>query len=218
MKFERQRSLSAAILSATTLALSSSPAEPPGDTAEPGTSVSPREQLAQGVELLKSGKFEDAERALTSAKEQAQHSSDPAVAAESIAELIRVNVALENYDAVGLWRTEVRTKQGDTMVTSPVVAKDSFSDGSELDGPDELKERLASEYGDRFARSLMRRLLTYALGRSLDLRDEKAVQELDKEFAAAGYRMRDMIQLVVSSELFNKHDHKHEHEEKILAP
>ncbi len=127
-------------------------------------------------------------------------------------------IALENYDAVGLWRTEVRTKQGDKLVTSPVVAKDSFSNGSELDGPDKLKELLACEYGDQFARSLMRRLLTYALGRSLDLRDQKAVKELDKKFAADGYRMRDMIQLVVSSELFNKQDHKHEHGEKILAP
>ena len=123
-------------------------------------------------------------------------------------------IALENYDAVGLWRTEVRTKKGDKMVTSPVVSKDSFSNGSELDGPDKLKERLACEYGDQFARSLMRRLLTYALGRSLDLRDQKPVKALDEKFAAAGYRMRDMVQLVVSSELFNKHAN----EEKILAP
>jgi hypothetical protein len=123
-------------------------------------------------------------------------------------------IALENYDAVGLWRTEVRTKKGDKMVTSPVVAKDSFSNGSELDGPDKLKERLACEYGDQFARSLMRRLLTYALGRSLDLRDQKPVKALDEKFAAAGYRMRDMVQLVVSSELFNKPAN----EEKILAP
>ena len=123
-------------------------------------------------------------------------------------------IALENYDAVGLWRTEVRTKKGDKMVTSPVVAKDSFSNGSELDGPNSLKERLACEYGDQFARSLMRRLLTYALGRSLDLRDRKAVQALDEKLSTAGYRMRDMVQLVVSTELFNKH----EHEEKILAP
>jgi hypothetical protein len=123
-------------------------------------------------------------------------------------------IALENYDAVGLWRTEVRTKKGDKMVTSPVVSKDSFSNGSELDGPDKLKERLACEYGDQFARSLMRRLLTYALGRSLDLRDQKPVKALDEKFAAADYRMRDMVQLVVSSELFNKHAN----EEKILAP
>jgi len=123
-------------------------------------------------------------------------------------------IALENYDAVGLWRREVRTKQGDKMLTSPVVAKDSFSNGSELDGPEALKERLACDNGEQFVRSLMKRLLTYALGRSLELRDQKSVNELEKWIAADGYRMRDMIHRIVSSDLFNKH----EHDEKILAP
>jgi ABC-type thiamine transport system ATPase subunit len=46
------------------------------------------------------------------------------------------------------------------------------------------------------------------------LRDQKPVKALDEKFAAADYRMREMVQLVVSSELFNKHAN----EEKILAP
>ena len=111
-------------------------------------------------------------------------------------------IALENYDAVGLWREEIRTKQGDKFATSPIVTQDTFSDGSELTGPDILRERLACEFGDKFARSVLERMLTYAIGRPLDVVDQESVQDLAQRFADKDYRMRDLIQLVVSSQLF----------------
>jgi hypothetical protein len=132
----------------------------------------------------------------------AAHRQDPSCAS-CHRDLDPWGIALENFDAVGLWREEIRIKQGDKFITSPIVAQDTFSDGSELTGPDILKERLACEFGDEFARSVLERMLTYALGRPLDVIDQKSVRELEKGFADQNYRMRDLIQLVVSSQLFH---------------
>ncbi len=122
-------------------------------------------------------------------------------------------IALENFDAVGLWREELRVSRGEEFVKSPIVAKDIFSDGFELAGPEQLKERLGCDLSDRFARSVLSRLLTYALGRPLDVMDHAATLELEKQFADSGYRMRDLLKIIVASDLFrgstfgrNQHD------------
>jgi hypothetical protein len=49
---------------------------------------------------------------------------------------------------------------------------------------------------------LVSRLLGYAIGRRLELSDQPVVHELTTEFAANRYRMRDLIQRIVASELF----------------
>ena len=55
---------------------------------------------------------------------------------------------------------------------------------------------------DQFARAFTVKLFTYALGRRLELVDEKAVDELTKKFSASDYRIKPLIQLVVASETF----------------
>ncbi len=133
----------------------------------------------------------------------AAHRQDPSCAS-CHRDLDPWGIALENFDAVGLWREEVRTKRGDTWEMSPIVANDTFSDGVELAGPEALKDRLACEFGEEFAKSVLVRMLTYALGRPMDVVDQMAVQKLEKQFAARGYRMRDLLQLIVASELFQR--------------
>ncbi len=98
-------------------------------------------------------------------------------------------IALENYDAVGLWRKEA-------------VAKDSFPDGREVDGVASLKDYLLEEQVDQFAKSLVTRLMTYALGRQPELNDQQAIDDITAEFAANDYRMRDLIQKLVKSAPF----------------
>jgi hypothetical protein len=46
------------------------------------------------------------------------------------------------------------------------------------------------------------KLLSYALGRRLELSDQQAVDDLTSKFAADGYRMRHLILAIVSSEPF----------------
>ncbi|WP_145048684.1 DUF1592 domain-containing protein [Lignipirellula cremea] len=108
-------------------------------------------------------------------------------------------IALENFDAVGLWRDEIRRPQG---AAQPVNATDVLPGGRRLEGFDSLRDYLATDRKDDFARSLATRLLTYAVGRRLELLDQPAVDELTRNFAADGYRMRQLILAVVNSEPF----------------
>ena len=56
----------------------------------------------------------------------------------------------------------------------------------------------------RFAEAFPTTLLTYGLGRSLELTDEKTVKELTAKFIESDYRIANLIQLVVASEPFHK--------------
>ena len=108
-------------------------------------------------------------------------------------------IALENFDAVGLWRDHVRRKKGRKFEKIPVIAKDKLPNGHELDGVDQLKKYLITHKKKEFARSLVARLMTYALGRRLELSDRKAIKEISNKFAEDKYRLRNLIlKLVVS--------------------
>ncbi|MCA9129960.1 MAG: DUF1592 domain-containing protein [Planctomycetales bacterium] len=131
------------------------------------------------------------------------HRSDPSCA-KCHRDLDPWGIALENFDAVGHWRDEIRRKQGDTWIAFPVMAADSFSNGFSVDGPEAIRQYLVSEFSDEFARSLLSRMLTYALGRPLDVADRAALQEMEREFASRDYRLRDLVQLVVASDLFQE--------------
>ena len=111
-------------------------------------------------------------------------------------------IALENFDAIGLWRTEVRRKKDKKFETQPVVASDVLPNGRELDGVASLKEYLVTDRRGDFARSLVSRLLSYALGRRLELSDSRAIDELSKAFSENDLRMRSLIHAIVQSEPF----------------
>jgi len=111
-------------------------------------------------------------------------------------------IALEHFDAVGLWRDNVRRKSGGKFETLPVNATDHFPDGREIAGVDSLKELLIVERKDQFARGLVVRLLTYALGRRLELSDQSAIDDLTSEFAEGDYQLRRLIHQIVASQLF----------------
>jgi len=111
-------------------------------------------------------------------------------------------IALENFDAVGLWRDEVRRKAGKKFETLPVNASDVFPGGLTINGVDDLKKHLVTERKDDFARSLVARLLTYALGRRLELSDEDAIDDLTSQFASNDFNLKQLIQSIVVSEPF----------------
>lgn len=111
-------------------------------------------------------------------------------------------IALENYDAIGLWRDTIRRKVGNRFETLPIMASDMLPGDIQLDGMKSLKRHLVTSRRDDFARSLVSRLTTYAIGRQLELGDETTVDRLTATFAADDYRMRSLIKLIVSSEVF----------------
>ena len=97
---------------------------------------------------------------------------------------------LENFDAVGAWRT--------TDGKFPIDASGKLPDGSEYTGPDELRAVLRSRPG-AFAEALTSKLLTYALGRGLERYDRRTVKEIAARLPARDYRFSALVLEIVNS-------------------
>lgn len=122
-------------------------------------------------------------------------------------------VPLESFDAVGLWRTEIQGEKVARQVQAkgsasaaakgvPVDGRSELSDGTHVDGPSELKHVLAAKRREQFARAVVRRFLSYALGRSLDFSDEPTVDALTRNFLLAELRPRALIEEIVLCDRF----------------
>jgi hypothetical protein len=105
-----------------------------------------------------------------------------------------IGFGLENFDAVGVWRTE---EDGVAIDASGTVGGQAFS------GPTEFKQRLRSKPG-RFTRCLAEKLLTYALGRGVESFDRPALTEIVERTTAADWRFSALIEAVVQSDPFLK--------------
>jgi hypothetical protein len=74
-------------------------------------------------------------------------------------------------------------------------------DGTELKGPDDLREALLRR-PDQFVQTFTERLLTYALGRTLDHEDMPTVRKLVREAQQEEYRFSALVWAIVQSEPF----------------
>jgi hypothetical protein len=100
---------------------------------------------------------------------------------------------LENYDAIGRWRD----REGE----APIDASGVLPGGQSFDGPSELKAIIAGNES-AFTRALAEKMLTYATGRGMEIRDRAAVRRIAQRVEANGYRMRELILAIVDSEVF----------------
>jgi len=100
---------------------------------------------------------------------------------------------LENFDAVGTWRT----RDGNF----PIDARGTLPDGNEFDGPVELRGILAAQR-EAFARCLTSKLLTYALGRGLEKYDSLTVRRIAGRLPQADYRFSALVLEIVNSAPF----------------
>jgi hypothetical protein len=103
--------------------------------------------------------------------------------------------ALENFDAVGVWRDR------DRYAGVPIDSAAELPDGTPIAGPDDLREALI-EYPEQFVQTFTERLLMYALGRAVDYRDMPAVRKIVREAGRDDYRFSSVIWQIVSSEPF----------------
>jgi len=101
--------------------------------------------------------------------------------------------ALENFDAVGGWRT---ADSG-----SPIDASGQLVDGTRVDGPVSLRQALL-RHQEEFAGTAASKLLTYALGRGVEYFDEPAIRKIVSESAQSDYRWSDLILGIVRSTPF----------------
>ena len=88
-----------------------------------------------------------------------QHRKNP-VCASCHARMDPLGFALENFDAIGRWRT---VDDGETRIDP----SGTLPDGTKFQGPDGLRRVLLAR-GDQFVETLTEKLLTYALGRGLE--------------------------------------------------
>lgn len=97
---------------------------------------------------------------------------------------------LENFDAVGAWRT----MDG----KFPIDASGVLPGGYEFEGPDELRAVLRGQSGP-FSEALTSKLLTYALGRGLERYDTRVVKQIAARLPARNYRFSALVLEIVNS-------------------
>ncbi|PYR27904.1 MAG: hypothetical protein DMF98_04415, partial [Acidobacteria bacterium] len=129
-----------------------------------------------------------------SMREQMQVHRANAVCAACHARMDPIGFALENYDAVGRWRSE----DAGTMID----ASGKLPDGTDFQGPAGLSQLLLTRYRDDFVRTATEKLLTYALGRGVEYYDFPAVRSIDREAARDNYRISSLILAIVKSTPF----------------
>ena len=105
-----------------------------------------------------------------------------------------LGLALENYDAVGKWRTT-----GEASL--PIDASGNLPDGTAFEGPTGLRTLLL-ERREQFIGTLTEKLLAYALGRGPEYYDRPTVRAITRSAASENYRWSSIITGIVQSTPF----------------
>ncbi len=104
-------------------------------------------------------------------------------------------ILLENYDAIGQWRTKV-----DSSSILP--------DGTRVGSVTEFTEYLKSKKQSQLMKAIVHHMMIYALGRDLDILDEKEAEVIYSAFRASGYKLSYLVQAIVLSDAFtNRQQH-----------
>ncbi len=123
-----------------------------------------------------------------------QHRKNPSCAS-CHARMDPIGFGMENYDAVGGWRT----KDGDTAIDS----SGKLPSGQAFNGPNELKTILLQKKNE-FARCLTEKLLTYAIGRGVQPTDRCNLDTMTQTIAKEDYKFSALVTTIVLSEPFRK--------------
>ncbi len=75
--------------------------------------------------------------------------------------------------------------------------------GQKVAGISDLKQVLKPDLQDQFARGLVRHVLAYSLGRSLDYTDREDIDALVEAFENSGYQLDELLVQIVKSTPFN---------------
>ena len=126
----------------------------------------------------------------------AKHRDNPACAS-CHARFDSFGLTFESYGPVG----EARTKD---LAGQPVDTQATFPGGSQGAGLAGLQSYIRANREKDFLDNLSRKMLVYALGRSLLLSDEPLIQRMNARLAASGYRFSALVETIVTSPQFLK--------------
>jgi mono/diheme cytochrome c family protein len=136
-------------------------------------------------------------RILTMRERMEEHRKNPVCAAcHKIMDPI--GLSMENFDAVGAWRT----RDGGTL-GSPINASGELLDGTKVDGVVTLRQALLAQ-PELFVGTVAEKMMVYALGRGLAYYDMPEVRRIVRESASQNYRFSSLILGVVNSTAFQK--------------
>ena len=129
---------------------------------------------------------------LTMREAMAMHRENPACRVCHAA-MDPIGFSLENYDAVGKWRTQ--------FAGQAIDASGLLPDGNTFDGPDGLRGLLL-ERPDDFVGTITEKLMRFALGRSLEYYDMPEVRGIVRAAREDDYRWSSVILGVIKSAPF----------------
>jgi hypothetical protein len=105
--------------------------------------------------------------------------------------------ALENFDAVGRWRSR------DRFIGTVIDSRGELPDGTELHGPQELVDALLSR-PDQFVQTMTEKLMMFALGRVLGPRDMPQIRAIVRAAAEEDYRFSALVLGIANSPQFRQ--------------
>ena len=143
------------------------PGVPPFDETKAGTTMSQRQQMEE-------------------------HRANP-VCASCHARMDPIGFGLENFDAIGRWRTQDGK--------FPIDASGVLPNGKQFNGPGEL-EGVLLENRDAFTQCITEKMMTYALGRGIESYDRQSVKTIAAQVAKDNYRISSLILGIVKSPQF----------------
>ena len=121
-----------------------------------------------------------------------QHRQHPSCA-NCHAKMDAIGFALENYNAIGAFRS----KDGEFEID----ASGQFPDGTSFNGPGDLKG-IIIDRKDRFVRCLTEKMLTYALGRGLAYYDRPTIEQIATNLESNDYKFSALVTEIVKSDPF----------------
>jgi hypothetical protein len=110
-------------------------------------------------------------------------------------------LALENYDAIGKWRTRQNGENFRGNNAPQLVIEGELPTGQRFSSLEGFKAALLEEKDD-FARAFSERMLTYALGRPVGYSDRDMIESLVNALQENDYRIQVLVQAIVKSEPF----------------
>jgi hypothetical protein len=106
-------------------------------------------------------------------------------------------LALENFDAIGAWRTI------DSQAKSPIDASTVLPNGVAINGVAELRAQLAG-HPEMFVTAVTERLMMYAINRKLEYFDMPQVRAIVRAAAKDNYKLSSIVLGIVNSDAFRR--------------
>ena len=139
-------------------------------------------------------------KVLTMRERMEEHRENP-VCANCHKLMDPIGLSMENFDAIGAWRTRDGTTV--TNLGTPIDSSGELMDGTKVDGVVALRKALLRQ-PDIFVGTVTEKLFVYALGRGLSAGDMPAVRSIVRESAKQNYRFSSLILGIVKSIPFQK--------------